>query len=74
MSLSSKSIAFATIKDLKEKLARREISSRELLHFFIDRFAKHDVRVKSALEIFDAESIFADTAARQLGAQGLLSG
>lgn len=73
MSLSS-SLAFATIKELKEKLARREISSRELLDFFINRFAQHDAQLKTALEVFDAESIFADTAAANPAAQGMLSG
>jgi aspartyl-tRNA(Asn)/glutamyl-tRNA(Gln) amidotransferase subunit A len=50
-------LAFATITQLKEKLARKEISRPELLSYFIKRFAQHDAKIKSALEIFDAESI-----------------
>lgn len=50
-------LAFATISELKHKLDTREISSAELLTFYLDRFAQHDGRIGSALELFDAQSI-----------------
>lgn len=52
-----KSLAFASIKTLQEKLEKKEISSQELLNYCIKRFERHDKKVKSALEVFDAESI-----------------
>ncbi len=63
------SFAFATIKELKEKLSRREVSARELVQFFLARFAQHDKKLLTALELFDAESIFA-----QSSEQGPLAG
>jgi aspartyl-tRNA(Asn)/glutamyl-tRNA(Gln) amidotransferase subunit A len=51
-----KELAFATIKELREKIDRKEISAKELLQFFIKRFEAHDMNLESALEIFDAES------------------
>jgi aspartyl-tRNA(Asn)/glutamyl-tRNA(Gln) amidotransferase subunit A len=50
-------IAFASLKELRERLTRKEFSSRELLKFFINRFKTHDTQLGSALEIFDEESI-----------------
>lgn len=50
-------LAFASIKTLKEKLAKKEISSRELLEFFMARFKQHDPELGSALEIFELQSI-----------------
>lgn len=50
-------LAFATIKELQEKLERKELSPRELLTFFITRFKDHDVKLGTALEIFDEPSI-----------------
>jgi len=51
------SLAFATIKTLREKLDKKEISQEELLNYFINRFRKFDDKIGSALEIFSAESI-----------------
>lgn len=50
-------LAFASIKEIKEKLAKKEISQEEVLTYFLDRFAKHDQSIESALEIFDKQSI-----------------
>ena len=55
------SLSFATIKQLREELTNKKISSSELLDFFINRFAAHDPTILSALEIYDKESILADT-------------
>ncbi|MCL4361308.1 Asp-tRNA(Asn)/Glu-tRNA(Gln) amidotransferase subunit GatA [Candidatus Dependentiae bacterium] len=52
-----KELAFTSIRQLKEKLSKKEISSKELLKFFINRFIKHDPKLNSAVEIFDEESI-----------------
>lgn len=64
-----KHLAFASIDHLKKMLENKEISAQELLKFFIDRFKKHDAALKSALEIFDAESIM-----QKSSAQGPLAG
>lgn len=52
-----KSLAFASISDLKAKLANREITSHELVDFYSQRFAKYDKQLGSALEIFNTESV-----------------
>jgi len=62
-------LAFATIKELKEKLEKKEISHEELLDFFLKRFAEHDYKIDSSLEIFDKESIL-----EHYNAEGALSG
>lgn len=53
-------VAFATISDLKKRLANKEFSQRELLQFFLDRFAQYDNDLGSALEVFEIESILKD--------------
>ncbi|HJZ23096.1 MAG TPA: Asp-tRNA(Asn)/Glu-tRNA(Gln) amidotransferase subunit GatA [Candidatus Babeliales bacterium] len=52
-----KSFAFATIDQLKAALDKKEISSEELLVFYLKRFEKYDTVLGSALEIFDIDSI-----------------
>lgn len=54
-----KSLASATIEELRKKLDSKEISKKELLNFFINRFKSFDEDLGSALEIFDSESILA---------------
>ena len=53
-------LAFATIQELQQTLQKRQISPQELLHFFIKRFAQHDLTLGTALEIFDVDSILKD--------------
>ncbi|BDC34382.1 glutamyl-tRNA(Gln) amidotransferase subunit A [Candidatus Dependentiae bacterium Noda2021] len=53
------SLAFASIKEIKEKLDKKEISKEEVLRYFIKRFERHDGVIDSALEIFDEASILA---------------
>ena len=48
-----KTLAFASISELKEKLDKKEITPIELLDFFSQRFADYDLKLGSALEIFD---------------------
>ncbi|MDR3645961.1 MAG: Asp-tRNA(Asn)/Glu-tRNA(Gln) amidotransferase subunit GatA [Candidatus Babeliales bacterium] len=55
------SLAFATIKQLREKLAKKEITSAELLSYFTKRFEKFDGKLGSALEIFDEKSVLSHT-------------
>ncbi len=49
--------SFITIKELKEKISKKELTAKEIIAYYIDRFKKYDPVVKSALEIFDEESI-----------------
>lgn len=51
-----KHLAFASIEQLQKLIARKEISSQELVSFFVKRFDQHDERVKSAIEVFDVPS------------------
>src|SRR5271154_7186818 len=51
------SLAFATIKALRESLDTKKISATELLQYSLNRFKMYDSKVGSALEVFDAESI-----------------
>ena len=50
-------LAFKSIKELREKLVKKEISSKELLDLFISRFKKFDKQLNSAIEIFPTDSI-----------------
>lgn len=49
------SFSFATIKQLHADLKTKQISTSELLDFFINRFAAYDKELGAALEIFDKE-------------------
>lgn len=62
-------LAFASIQELKKTLEKKEISSHELLKFFIERFARFDKNIGSALEIFDQDSIL-----NASKTQGILAG
>ncbi len=64
-----RTLAFATIKELRSALDNKELSYEELLDFFIKQFEKHDDNLGSALEIFDKESI-----SEAFRAQGSLKG
>jgi aspartyl-tRNA(Asn)/glutamyl-tRNA(Gln) amidotransferase subunit A len=50
-------LAFATITELKEKLANKEITIEEMVDYFIERFKKFDPKVGAALEVFSKDSI-----------------
>ncbi len=52
-----KSLAFATISELKQKLENNEITPKELVEFFAKRFEKYDGDLGTALEVFDTESV-----------------
>jgi aspartyl-tRNA(Asn)/glutamyl-tRNA(Gln) amidotransferase subunit A len=68
-------IAFASIKELQGKILSKEISEKELLDFFLQRFAEHDGTIKSALEVFQAynnEGVNVDTKSLLRGIPGIL--
>ncbi len=50
-------LSFATVQELLQGLEKKEYSRAELLKFFMQRFALHDEKIKSAIEIFDEASI-----------------
>ncbi len=52
-------LEFATIRELQAQLAAKKISREELLKACLDRFAKYDEQLGTALEIFDESSILA---------------
>ena len=50
-------LSFASIKELRSKLEKKEITARELLDYCINRFKEKDPTLQAALEVFDQESI-----------------
>jgi len=69
-----KSLAFASIDELKKSLSNNEISREELLQFYIDRFDKFNKQLNVAIEIFDKDSILSRTNSLSLKAEGVLAG
>jgi len=61
-----------TIKELREKFKKRELSPTEYLEFLRTRFERYDNQVKSTLELYDSPSIV--SAARVGEEQGFLAG
>ena len=51
--------SFLTVRSLKEKLDKKEITPAEVLAYYHKRFAAFDGVLESALEIFDQESVLA---------------
>ena len=56
---------FITIKELKEKISKKEITPEESTKFFSERIKKYDSKIQSCLEVFESENI---------SAQGSLAG
>src|SRR5579872_7087530 len=52
---------FITIRELEQKLAKKEITREEILEFYLRRFEAFDTQIGSALEVFDKESILQKT-------------
>lgn len=50
-------LSFASIKDLRSKLDKKEITTEQVLDHCIERFAQKDKNLGSALEIFDKSSV-----------------
>lgn len=59
---------FVTIKELKAKIDKKEVSSNEVLRFYLDRIKKHNPKLNAVLESFD------DTSAQNNSTDGLLGG
>lgn len=55
--MSMKSLAFASISELRKKLDNKEITAHELAEYYASRFAKYDGDLGSALEVFDPKSV-----------------
>lgn len=62
-------LSFASIKELREKLDRKEITAGQLLDHCIAQFKAHDGNLGSALEVFDKESVL-----KLAQGSGMLSG
>ncbi|MBN1549808.1 Asp-tRNA(Asn)/Glu-tRNA(Gln) amidotransferase subunit GatA [Candidatus Babeliales bacterium] len=60
-------LAFLSIQELRKKLDTKQLSEQELLDYTLKRFAKHDSELKSALELFDRDSILAEACSETLG-------
>lgn len=52
---------FITIKELEQKLAKKEITREDILEFYLRRFEAFDGEISSALEVFSKESILQNT-------------
>lgn len=52
-----KNIAFASIKTLRELLAKKEVSAQELVQASLQRIAQHDKDMKSFIEVYDQKTI-----------------
>jgi aspartyl-tRNA(Asn)/glutamyl-tRNA(Gln) amidotransferase subunit A len=48
-------LAFASIKELRQKLEKKEVSKQEIAQFFYGRCKQLDSNVKSILELFDPQ-------------------
>jgi aspartyl-tRNA(Asn)/glutamyl-tRNA(Gln) amidotransferase subunit A len=48
---------FLTIKEIKEKLEKKEISSKEITQFYLDRLKKYNKELNAVLEIFENPTI-----------------
>ena len=55
-----KSLAFATVAELRKKLQGKTISCEDLIDFYTDRFKQLDGSINSALEVFEKKSILPD--------------
>jgi len=62
-------LKFATIQQIKSLLNKKEITTEEVLDFYLHRFAQIDSTIKSAIEVFDKKSILKDCSGK-----GLLAG
>lgn len=69
-----KDISFSTIEEISKDLSNKEYSAEHVVNFYKQRFAKHDDRINSSLEIFDTQSIL-DSASQKgalFGIPGLI--
>lgn len=57
MKTATDSLAFASIKEIKKKIETKEVTAQEVLELSLQRFARYDKELGSALEVFDKDSI-----------------
>ncbi len=50
-------LAFTTIKELKAQIEKQEVTTQEVVDFFIRRFEANDDTIGSALEVFTSDSV-----------------
>jgi aspartyl-tRNA(Asn)/glutamyl-tRNA(Gln) amidotransferase subunit A len=62
-------LKFATIQDIQSLIATNQVTHEQILDFYLDRFVQIDPQIKSALEVFDKNSILEKTSGK-----GLLAG
>lgn len=67
--MTTQSVAFASVKELRAMLDKKEISPRELLEQCAARFKRYDEDLGSALEIFELNSVL-----NEVPQQGVLAG
>lgn len=63
------SLKFATIQEIRSLIDKKEITVSEVLDFYLSRFAEIDPKIKSALELFDKDSIL-----KMYSGSGILAG
>lgn len=63
------SLKFATIQEIRSLIDKKEITVSEVLDFYLGRFAEIDPKIKSALELFDKDSIL-----KMYSGSGILAG
>lgn len=65
---------FATIQEIRQKLAAKEISPEEVISFYLSRLEAYDGEIGSTLHIFDKESILKEmqTGGRLSGIPGII--
>ncbi len=62
-------LKFATIQEIRSLIDKKEITVSEVLDFYLGRFAEIDPKIKSALEVFDKDSIL-----KMYSGSGVLAG
>ena len=63
------SLKFATIQEIRSLIDTKKITKAEVLDFYLARFAEIDPTIKSALEVFDKDSIL-----KKSSGNGMLAG
>jgi aspartyl-tRNA(Asn)/glutamyl-tRNA(Gln) amidotransferase subunit A len=63
------SLKFATIQEIRSLIDTKKITAPEVLDFYLARFAEIDPKIKSALEVFDKDSIL-----KKSSGTGMLAG
>jgi aspartyl-tRNA(Asn)/glutamyl-tRNA(Gln) amidotransferase subunit A len=48
---------FSTIRSLKDRIEKKEITSQEVLNYYVDRFKTYNEKIGAALEVFSSDSI-----------------